>query len=109
MILPDGDFENNNFLSILNTAAVLFNKPELKRQGARWDMKSHLLTTRFNGQKVWSSFATIRLPRSAFYEREGHFILRKHTDHETEVYCHFDAAPLGFCPLPRMVMPTPCR
>lgn len=97
VILPDGDFENNNFLSILNTAAVLFNKPELKRQGARWDMKSHLLTTRFNGQKVWEQFRHHSSPaRSAFYEREGHFILRKHTDHETEVYCHFDAAPLGF-------------
>jgi hypothetical protein len=97
VILPDGNFEINNFLSILNTAAVLFNKPELKRNGAGWEMKSHLLTTRFNGKNVWEQFKHHTSPaRSAFYEKEGHFIMRKHTDENTEVYCHFDAAPLGY-------------
>jgi uncharacterized heparinase superfamily protein len=33
---------------------------------------------------------------SAFYEKEGHFILRKHAGHDKEIYCHFDAAPLGY-------------
>jgi hypothetical protein len=97
VILPDGNFESNNFLSILNTAAVLFNRPELKRHGAGWDMKSHLLTTRFNGKNVWEQFKYHSSPaRSAFYEKEGHYIMRKHIDDQTEVYCHFDAAPLGY-------------
>ena len=96
-ILPDGNVEANNFLSILNTAAVLFSMPELKRSGASWDIKSHLLTTRFNGKSVWDQFRYHRSPsRSAFYEREGHFIMRKHLGIDREVYCHFDAAPLGY-------------
>jgi hypothetical protein len=97
VILPDGNAEANNFLSILNTAAVLFSKPELKRNGAAWDMKSHLLTTRFNGKPEWEQFRYHRSPsRSSFYEKEGHFILRKHQDNDKEIYCHFDAAPLGY-------------
>jgi len=97
VILPDGNRKANNFLSILNTAAVLFSRPELKRNRAAWDMKSHLLTTRFNGKSVWDQFRYHRPPsRSAFYEKEGHFILRKHPDNDKEIYCHFDAAPLGY-------------
>jgi hypothetical protein len=97
VILPDGDADSNNFLSILNTAAVLFSKPELKRQGASWDIKSQLLTTRFDGSSVWNQFRFHRSPsRSAFYEKEGHFILRKHTGANREIYLHFDAAPLGY-------------
>ena len=97
VILPDGNANTNNFLSILNTASVLFSQPEWKRNGAAWDMKSHLLTTRFNGKSVWDQFRCHRSPaRSAFYEKEGHFILRKHLDNDKEIYCHFDAAPLGY-------------
>jgi hypothetical protein len=97
VILPDGNVEANNFISILNTAAVLFNRPEWKRCGAAWDLKSHLLTTRFNGKSVWEQFKFHRAPaRSAFYEKEGHFILRKQGENDKEVYCHFDAAPLGY-------------
>lgn len=97
VILPDGDAAGNNFFSILNTAAVLFSKPELKRCGSDWDIKSHLLTTRFNGKAVWEQFNYHRAPsRSAFYEKEGHFIIRKHAGIDKEIYCHFDAAPLGY-------------
>jgi len=97
VIMPDGHADANNFLSILNTAAVLFNRPEWKRCGAHWDMKSHLLTSRFNGKSVWAEFKYHSSPsRSAFYEKEGHFILRKHLDSDKEIYCHFDAAPLGY-------------
>ena len=46
---------------------------------------------------VWDQFRYHRSPsRSAFYEKEGHFILRKHLDNDKEIYCHFDAAPLGY-------------
>ena len=97
VIMPDGHADANNFLSILNTAAVLFNRPEWKRCGAPWDMKSHLLTSRFNGKSVWNEFKYHSSPaRSAFFEKEGHFILRKHLDSDKEIYCHFDAAPLGY-------------
>jgi hypothetical protein len=60
-------------------------------------MKSHLLTSRFNGKNVWDQYKCHTSPsRSAFYEKEGHFILRKHLDNDKEIYCHFDAAPLGY-------------
>jgi hypothetical protein len=97
VIVPDGDTSSNNFISILNTAAVLFSKPRLKRSGAKWDLKSDMLTARFNGRAVWNEFNFHRSPsHSAFYEKEGHFILRKHTGFNKEIYCHFDAAPLGY-------------
>ncbi|MDP4263357.1 MAG: alginate lyase family protein [Bacteroidota bacterium] len=97
VILPDGNMATNNFFSILNTASVLFNKPEWKRCGSTWDLKSHLLTTRFNGKSVWQQFNYHKAPsRSAFYQKEGHFILRKQAGSDNEIYCHFDAAPLGY-------------
>ena len=34
--------------------------------------------------------------RSVFYKEEGHFILRKREGQSKEIYCHFDAAPLGY-------------
>jgi hypothetical protein len=97
VIVPDGDTSSNNFISILNTAAVLFSKPQLKRTGVSWDIKSQLLTTRFNGEAVWNEFNYHRAPSdSAFYEKEGHFIMRKQSGSDKEIYCHFDAAPLGY-------------
>jgi hypothetical protein len=97
VLLPDGDASVNNYISILNTAAVLFNKPELKRHGAAWDMKSHLLTTHINGLYAWNHLEPHDTPSgSAFYEKEGHFIMRKHSDNNKEIFCHFDAAPLGY-------------
>jgi hypothetical protein len=96
VLLPDGDITVNNYISILTTAAVLFNQPGLKRCSAPWDMKSHLLTTWLGGRKVWEELGEGTAPaQSAFYKKEGHFILRKRTGHN-EIFCHFDAAPLGY-------------
>ena len=56
VMLPDGNMQTNNFISILNTAAVIFNKPEWKRAGT-WDIKSQLLTAHVNGKsngRKWS-------------------------------------------------------
>ncbi len=97
VILPCGDATSNNFISILNTAAVLFRRPEMKRCGASWDTKSQLLTTSLKGKATWDQFNFHRSPsHSAFYEKEGHFIMRKHAGIDKEIYCHFDAAPLGY-------------
>ncbi|MBC7949820.1 MAG: alginate lyase family protein [Chitinophagaceae bacterium] len=97
VLLPDGDATSNNFLSILNTAAVIFHKPEFKRCGSSWDVKSQLLTTHVNGKATWDAFNFHRSPTSSmFYEKEGHFIMRKHSGIDKEIYCHFDAAPLGY-------------
>ncbi|MEO8406162.1 MAG: alginate lyase family protein, partial [Chitinophagaceae bacterium] len=96
MILPDANMQTNNFLSILNSSAVLFNKPALKRANANWDVKSQLLTAHINGKEQWEKLpADTKEAGSVFYKEEGHFIIRKKTD-DKEIYCHFDAAPLGY-------------
>lgn len=97
VIIPDGNSKANNFVSILNTASVLFNKPEWKQPGSNWDTKSHLLTAHVNGKSVWKKAEPVRKePGSAFYKEEGHFILRKRTSQNKEIFCHFDAARLGY-------------
>ncbi len=97
VVIPGGELNENNFLSILNTTSVLFNKPEWKRKGAEWDVKSEMLTTHINGREKWKGYDVHQAPPvSAFFPKEGHFIMRKYTTDNTEVYCHFDAAPLGY-------------
>jgi hypothetical protein len=96
VILPDGSMQTNNFISILNTAAVLFNNPQWKRADAKWDVKSQLLTAHINGKEKWDSLQPIKKENgSVLYKEEGHFILRKR-EGVKEIYCHFDAAPLGY-------------
>lgn len=97
VVIPGGSVSENNFISILNTASVLFNKPEWKRIGAQWDLKSEMLTTHIGGKAKWKQYGSHAAPPvSAFYREEGHFIFRKYTEDQTEIYCHFDAAPLGY-------------
>jgi len=94
VLVPDGDTYANNFISILNTISVLFNKPELKRSN-NWDVKSSLLTGHVNGYNTWHNFNNTQPPaNSSFYKPEGHFIFKKNTG--AEIYLHFDAAPLGY-------------
>lgn len=95
VILPDGDINTNNFVSILNTGAVLFDKPEWKRPGT-WNLKAQLLTSHIDGREQWEKYEPrVSEAGSVFYKEEGHFILRKKTG-DQETYCHFDAAPLGY-------------
>jgi uncharacterized heparinase superfamily protein len=50
-----------------------------------------------NGKEKWNSLQPVRKAvSSSFYKEEGHFILRKRTAEDKEIYCHFDAAPLGY-------------
>ncbi|MDF2380600.1 alginate lyase family protein [Nostoc ellipsosporum NOK] len=93
VILPDNDHRSNNFVSLLNTAARIW-------RNADWDItdepdtKTLLLTAHLDrvelikGEKEY---------RSVCYQEDGHAILRK-TDiaQQQEIYCHFDAAPLGY-------------
>lgn len=95
-ILPDGNMKTNNFVSILNTAAVLFNNPQWKRAEFGWDVKSQLLTTHVKGKEKWNNLHPIKKETSSvFYKEEGHFFLKKDAEGK-EIYCHFDAAPLGY-------------
>jgi Heparinase II/III-like protein/Heparinase II/III N-terminus len=97
VIIPDGLNHENNFISILNSMAVLFDKPEFKRENTVWDVKSHLLTSHMKGLPIWNNYPYHKTPHgSFFYEKEGHLIFRNKPGEGQEIYGHFDAAPLGY-------------
>lgn len=97
VIMPDGKLGTNNFVSILNTASVLYEQPEWKRAAAGWDIKSALLTAHINGRNRWEELpASSKEITTCYYRDEGHFILKKRDSEGHEFYCHFDAAPLGY-------------
>ncbi len=85
----------NNFRSILASAAVLFQNPVYKQRSHGFDLKNYLLFGPA-GKAVFDQLpVTTTLPGSTLYD-EGHFILRKQTADDREIYIHIDAAPLGF-------------
>ncbi len=85
----------NNFRSILASAAVLFQNPLYKARSHGFDLKNQLLFGA-KGQAVFGQISPeTTYPGSTFYD-EGHFILRKQTADDREIYIHVDAAPLGF-------------
>lgn len=90
------DIHDNNFMSLLQAGAIYFNDPALITDEAVPDQKNLLLF----GEAAVSRLAGIKpqkaLRLSKFYPEEGHFIFRKQSAHEKEIYCHFDAAPLGY-------------
>jgi hypothetical protein len=97
LILPDGDTHSNNFISILSSAAVLFNNSSFKRADATWDIKTALLTAFINGKSIWDKLPVSDCkPVSKFYTQEGHFYFKDHTFANKEIYAHMDAASLGF-------------
>lgn len=97
ILVPDGDAAANNFFSILNTIAILLNKPDLKHNNSSWDLKSSLLTAHKNGYNNWKIIKPGHiLNKSKFYKEEGHFIFRKNESDSGEIYLHFDASPLGY-------------
>jgi uncharacterized heparinase superfamily protein len=56
-----------------------------------------MLTTHVGGSGKWKHYLQhLSPPTSALYKDEGHFIMKKYTKDQTEIYCHFDAAPLGY-------------
>jgi hypothetical protein len=89
---------SNNFLSLLISGAVLFKESKFKKINNEFDFKNWLLW----GDKGKCIYENLEISknelRSAFYEKEGHFIFKKTSkaDPDKEIYLHFDAAPLGF-------------
>lgn len=93
VILPDNDHRSNNFVSLLNTAALLWKNADWK-MSATTDTKTALLTAHL-GETALPIAA--KKYHSVCFREDGHAILRK-TDsvQQQEIYCHFDAAPLGY-------------
>jgi hypothetical protein len=91
----DTDEGFNNFLSLLTSAAIIFNDRQFKRKNCIFDLKNLF----FFGDDGKTVFESLPLNDcncgSVFYKDQGHFIFRK-TLKNKEIYLHFDAAPLGF-------------
>jgi hypothetical protein len=85
----------NNFKSLLTSGAIIFNDPLFKSKSNGFDIKNHFLFGN-KGKLIFESLPdTEDNEHSKFFRDEGHFILRK-KENGTEIYMHFDAAPLGF-------------
>lgn len=90
------DLHDNNFLSLLEAGSIYFREPDLATGRPGPDQKNRILL----GEAAAETLAALPQPRpsrsSKFYPDEGHFIFRKRDRHDQEIYCHFDAAPLGY-------------
>jgi len=87
--------DQDNFQSLLVSAAILFENASFKRKENSFDLKNTILfgekgRALYNGLQNSKVFAETRL-----YENEGHFLVKKGTDKE-EIYLHIDVAPLGY-------------
>lgn len=92
----NSDLHDNNFLSLLEAGAIYFHDPLLATGSPGPDQKNRLLF----GEIAVSTLAELKpvhtFRSSKFYPEEGHFIFRKQDSNNREIYCHFDAAPLGY-------------
>ncbi len=86
----------NNFNSILMSGRILFENGAFKGVASdKIDVKNFLLWG-MDGKRKLENIQTIKDNRSSFFLRdEGHFIFRKQFN-DSEIYMHFDAAPLGY-------------
>lgn len=90
---------DTNFKSLLLSGALLFNKADFLAGINEFDIKNALLF----GNEGKNKFETmIKLASSErkenhvyLYQKEGHYIV-KNIFNNKEIYCHFDAARLGF-------------
>ncbi|HTI92577.1 MAG TPA: alginate lyase family protein [Puia sp.] len=96
VFLLNKDIHDNNFISLLQAGAIYFNDPGFLDGGYAPDQKNRILF----GDKAGYLFTTTRkrkiLRCSKFYPEEGHFFFKKQAAPGREIYCHFDAAPLGY-------------
>ncbi|RRB00085.1 heparinase II/III family protein [Larkinella rosea] len=86
----------SNFRSLLTSAAVLFSDPASKQRSNGFDLKNRLLFGDEGLRKFNAISGQETALNSQFYRSEGHYILRKQEADRSEIYIHFNAAPLGF-------------
>lgn len=96
VFLLNGDVHDNNFVSLLQAGAIYFNDPGLLHKKGEPDQKNRILF----GDKavaVLANHKEKKMPASTkFYPDEGHFFFKKQRASGKEIYCHFDAAALGY-------------
>lgn len=96
VFLLSNDVHDNNFISLLQSGAIYFKEPGFLPNAKGPDQKNRLLF----GNSAHTVFAQYKIPvtpvSSKFYPEDGHFFFKKRTAWGGEIYCHFDAAPLGY-------------
>ncbi len=89
------DIYNDNFRSLLTTAAILFENPIFKNKESIFDLKNRVLFGE-EGEKRFNELTFKQVTvESKLYKNEGHFLIKKRKDNN-EVYLHVDIAPLGY-------------
>ncbi len=85
----------NNFQSLLTSGAILFKDSMLKTKSKGFDFKNWFMFGN-EGKAIYEAIEDNDFTEnSQSYRSEGHFIFRK-KEKDTELYLHFDAAPLGY-------------
>ncbi|MDF2188459.1 alginate lyase family protein [Paraflavitalea sp. CAU 1676] len=87
---------DNNFQSLLESGAIYFTDPMLATGATEPDQKNRLLFGEAAVHTLVALEPAGNRRGSKFYPEEGHFIFRKQDEDGREIYCHFDAAPLGY-------------
>jgi hypothetical protein len=87
---------DNNFLSLLLSGAIYFKDASFIKNKMEPDQKNLILFGEEATLTLKDLRADSKLKTSSFYPEEGHFIFRKEGENLNEIYCHFDAAPLGY-------------
>ena len=91
---------NNNFLSILNTGAILFNDPAFIIDGAEFDQKTYFLLGG-SAKNKWSELAErgkkISPSRTKYFSNAGLAVLRDHG--KRDLLFIGNSGPLGLKPL----------
>jgi hypothetical protein len=98
VLVVSNDPHFDNFSSILTSSAIIFNSERFKAFGNNFDLKNWLLWGDAGKAKYEKIRNTSVNLNSVFYKDDGHFIFRKSDvlNSKSEIYMHFDAAPLGF-------------
>jgi len=95
LVLLSSIAHDNNFKSLLTSAAIIFNDERFKSKSAGFDLKNQILFGEIGG-KIFASIPENKIVQnSSFYTQDGHFIFKKQ-EKDNEIYLHFDAAPLGY-------------
>ncbi len=97
--LEDHQTPDTNFKSLLLSGALLFNKAYFLNGIKKYDIKNALLfgnEGKIKFEFIFKHASSERKENNVYlYHNEGHFII-KHIYNQKEIYCHFDAARLGF-------------
>lgn len=95
-LLNPQTYHDNNFNSLLQSGSIYYNLSELNPNGKARDQKNTIFFGNETPAPLGSRIVSSAVKSSKFYPDEGHFIFRRQGRGGQEIYCYFDAAPLGY-------------